>query len=96
MAEIIQNNGEKFGEFSARYEEQSAGVLQYEWKDENTFDIVHTEVDDTFEGKGIGTDLVKSAVEFARKEGKKIEASCPFAKSVLEENDSYKDIYKTN
>lgn len=93
MAEIIQNNGEKFGEFSARYEDQSAGILQYEWIDENTFNIVHTEVEDHFEGKGIGTDLVNSAVDFARKEGKKIKATCPFAKSVLEEDASAHDVF---
>lgn len=95
MAEIIQNNGEKFGEFSAKYDGQSAGVLQYEWKNENTFDIVHTEVEDHFEGKGIGTELVSAAVEYARKEEKKIEATCPFAKEVLEKDDAVKDIYRS-
>ena len=54
MLDIIQNNGEKFGEFSANYGGESAGVLQYEWKDDDTFNIVHTEVGDHFEGKGIG------------------------------------------
>ena len=71
MLDIIQNNGEKFGEFSANYDGESAGVLQYEWKDENTFNIVHTEVDENFGGKGIGKHLVTAAVDYARKEGKK-------------------------
>lgn len=94
MTDITQNNGEKFGEFSASYEGQSGGVLQYEWKDENTFNIVHTEVDENFGGKGIGKHLISAAVEYARKEGKKIEATCPFAHSVLEKDDSVKDIFK--
>lgn len=93
MAEITQNNGEKFGEFSARYDGEKAGVLQYEWMDENTFNISHTEVEDHFEGKGIGKDLVTSAVEFARKDGKKIRATCPFAKSVLEKDASTHDVF---
>lgn len=93
MTAITQNNGEKFGEFSASYEGQSAGVLQYEWKDENTLNIVHTEVDENFAGKGIGKDLVSAAVDFARKEGKKMEATCSFAHSVLEKDDSTHDIF---
>ena len=88
MLDIIQNNGEKFGEFSANQGGESAGVLQYEWKDENTFNIVHTEVGDHFEGKGIGKHLVLAAMEYAKKEGKKMEATCPFAKSVLEKQKS--------
>lgn len=84
MADITQNNGEKFGEFSAKHDGENAGILQYEWKDENTLNIVHTEVENHFEGEGIGTELVSAAVDYARKEGKTLEATCPFAKDVLE------------
>ena len=93
MIDITQNNGEKFGEFSANYEGQNAGVLQYEWKDDDTFIIVHTEVEDHFEGKGLGKHLVSAAVEYARKEGKKMEATCTFAHSVLEKDESVKDVF---
>ena len=93
MTNIIQNNGEKFGEFSATHDGERAGVLQYEWIDENTFNIVHTEVDEHFGGKGIGKHLVSAAVEFARNEGKKIKATCNFSKSVLEKDESVKDVF---
>ena len=93
MTTITQNNGEKFGEFSANYDGESAGMLQYEWLDENTFNIVHTEVDEHFSGKGIGTDLVSHAVDYARQNNLKIKATCSFAKSVLEKDDSVKDVF---
>ena len=93
MIEITQNDGEKFGEFSAHYDGENAGVLQYEWKDENTFNIVHTEVSDHFEGKGIGKHLVSAAVDYARTEGKKMEATCTFAHSVLTKDDSVNDVF---
>ncbi len=93
MTEIIQNNGEKFGEFNANYDGENAGLLQYEWKDDNTFNIVHTEVDENFGGKGIGKHLVSAAVDYARKEGKKMEATCTFAHSVLEKDASVKDVF---
>ena len=93
MIEITQNNGEKFGEFSANYDNDNAGVLQYDWKNENTFNILHTEVKDGFEGKGIGKHLVSAAVDYARKEEKKIEATCTFAHSVLTKDASVHDIF---
>ena len=95
MIEITQNNGEKFGEFSASYEGENSGVLQYEWKDEDTFNIVHTEVKDHFEGKGIGKHLVSAAVDYARNEGKKIEATCTFAHSVLTKDGSVTDVFSS-
>lgn len=93
MIEITQNNGGKFGEFSANYDRENAGVLQYEWKNENTFNIVHTEVKDGFEGKGIGKHLVSAAVDFAREKGKKMEATCTFAHAVLAKDASVQDIF---
>ena len=79
MTTITQNNGEKFGEFSANYDGESAGMLQYEWIDDKTFNIVHTEVDEHFSGKGIGKDLVSHAVDYAREKNLKIKATCTFA-----------------
>ena len=93
MIEITQNNGEKFGEFSANYDGENAGVLQYDWKNDDTFNIVHTEVMDHFEGKGIGKHLVSAAVDYARKDEKKMEATCTFAHSVLEKDYSVKDVF---
>ena len=93
MTDIIHNNGEKFGEFSAKHEGESAGILQYEWLDENTINIVHTETYEHFEGKGIGKDLLYRAVDFAREKDLKIKATCPFAHSVLEKDASVKDLF---
>lgn len=93
MTDIIQNNGEKFGEFSATHDGERAGVLQYEWIDDNTFNIVHTEVDEHFGGKGIGKSLISEAVKFAREKNVKINADCPFAKSVLEKDNSTHDVF---
>lgn len=53
-------------------------------KDEGTMTIDHTEVDEKLRGEGIGEDMVKAAVEYARKEGLKIKADCPYARKVIE------------
>lgn len=93
MLKIDHKNNLNFGGFFALYDGEKAGTLQYEWRNALTFNIVHTEVDPKFGGKSIGKDLVSAAVEFARKEGKKITATCSFAKSVLQKDDSVQDVY---
>ena len=96
MIEITQSNNENAGDFTLSYDGENAGTMQYKWKDSNTFNIVHTEVDQKFEGKGLGKKLVNAAVDFARKENKKIVASCSYAHSVLKKDDSLKDIFVNN
>ena len=54
--------------------------------------IDHTEVDEEHRHKGLGTELVKRAVEYARENNIKIRATCPFAKKVIEETDDYRDV----
>lgn len=53
-------------------------------KNEGTMTIDHTEVDEKLRGEGIGEDMVKAAVEYARKEGLKIKPDCPYARKVIE------------
>ena len=53
-------------------------------KNEGTMTIDHTEVDEKLCGEGIGEDMVKAAVEYARKEGLKIKPDCPYARKVIE------------
>ncbi|GLB64790.1 N-acetyltransferase [Dietzia sp. NCCP-2495] len=46
----------------------------------------HTEVDEEFGGRGIGTLLVRGAVEATRAEGVQIVAVCPLVKGFLEKS----------
>ena len=54
--------------------------------------IEHTEVDDSLAGKGVGKQLVKTAVDYARKQQIKIIPLCPFAKSVLDRMKEWQDV----
>ncbi len=53
-------------------------------ENENTWNIVHTEVDDTYQGHGIARKLVECVIENAKKANKEIMADCSYAKIVLE------------
>lgn len=54
--------------------------------------IEHTEVADSLSGKGIGKQLVKAAVDFARANNKKIIPLCTFAKSVFDRESEWADV----
>ena len=54
--------------------------------------IDHTEVDDVLRGKSAGAQLVRAAVEWARKENVKLLPLCPFARSVFEKTPEYADV----
>lgn len=50
----------------------------------DTWNIVHTEVDDAYQGRGIARKLVESVIENAKKCNKKLIADCSYAMIVLE------------
>ncbi len=61
-------------------------------KNNGTMTIDHTEIAEKLRGEGIGHDMVKAAVEYAREEGLKIKAVCPYAKKVIERTPELKDV----
>ncbi len=54
--------------------------------------INHTQVFDDYKGQGIARQMVMAAVDFARKEGRKIMPVCSYAKAVLTRTDEYQDV----
>jgi predicted GNAT family acetyltransferase len=91
MLEIKSQHQAHTGSLTARSEGEVVGHIDFVSVDPETIDLTHTEVFPRFEGRGFGRDLVKAAVDFARAEGLKLEASCPFARKVLVRNPEYRD-----
>jgi uncharacterized protein len=54
--------------------------------------IEHTEVDESLEGKGVGKQLVQTAVEYARTHNIKIIPLCTFTKGVLDRKKEWQDV----
>jgi predicted GNAT family acetyltransferase len=54
--------------------------------------IDHTEVSDELRGNNIGKQLVKYAVSYARDNDLAVMPLCPFAKSVIEGDESLQDV----
>lgn len=60
---------------------------------ENVWNLDHTFVDKEYNGQGIASNLVKTVVEGARKEGFKINPVCPYALKEFDKRDEYKDVW---
>ncbi|HUS02064.1 MAG TPA: GNAT family N-acetyltransferase [Chitinophagaceae bacterium] len=86
---------EKAGNTGRFYiEENNATIaeLDYQVKDK-TLIILHTEVDENLEGRGVGKELVAAAVDYVRNNALRINATCPYAKKVLDRTKEFADVY---
>jgi uncharacterized protein len=69
---------------AASYYELAGGVITF----------VHTEVPPELGGKGIGSKLVRGALDQVRADGLKVIAQCPFVKAWVDKHPDYADLLK--
>jgi uncharacterized protein len=72
------------GHLAATYYNRSGDVITF----------VHTEVPKELGGKGIGSKLVKGALDQVRSEGLKVIAECPFVKAFIGKHPEYSALLK--
>ena len=60
-----------------------AGFAAYRRHDDRVV-FTHPAVDDAFEGRGVGSVLVRAALDAVREEGLRVVAECPFVKAYVE------------
>lgn len=77
--EIFTDEGEKAG--YSTYQLEGGRIV-----------FLHTELDLEFEGRGLGSALVRGALEDARARGLKVVPRCPFVKEYLERHLEYDDL----
>ena len=54
--------------------------------------FIHTEVDDAFEGQGVGSSLVSAALDDARQRELEVLPFCPFVNSYIQKHPEYLDL----
>lgn len=64
--------------FEAREDDAVVGFVDYRLLDETRIELVHTEVDDAHQGRGIASELVRAALDDARDRGRRVVPSCPY------------------
>ena len=78
--------------YEAHIGDELAGAAYYEMRGDDRIVFVHTEVDDKFEGHGVGGKLAKFALDDARTRNLKVIARCPFIASYIERHPDYQDL----
>lgn len=72
------------GHIAATYYEIAGGVITF----------IHTEVPPELGGKGVGSRLIRGALDQVRADGLKVIAQCPFVKAFIEKHPDYADLLK--
>ncbi len=68
-----------------------AGFAEYQ-KREGRLTFIHTEVDDAYEGEGVGSTLAREALDHARTTGLEVRSSCKFISAYVEKHPEYQDV----
>jgi predicted GNAT family acetyltransferase len=85
-------NAPEHRRYEARIDGELAGIAEYRASD-RIVTFIHTQVMSAFEGKGVGSALVRGALDDVRAHGKKVRAVCPFVKGYVEKHsDEYGDL----
>jgi predicted GNAT family acetyltransferase len=88
--EVTDNEAEK--RYEARVDGELAGVAFYDTADDLIV-FTHTEVDESYEGKGVGSALARAALDDVRADGRrKVIARCPFIKGWIDRHPDYQDL----
>ena len=90
MCDIIDNKAQH------RFELEVDGHLAatYYKIDDGVITFLHTEVPPELGGKGIGSRLIKGALDQVRAKGLKVIAECQFVKAFIGKNPAYRDLLK--
>jgi predicted GNAT family acetyltransferase len=88
--QVTDNEAEK--RFEARVDGELAGSAYYDAADDLIV-FTHTEVDDAFEGRGVGSALARGALDAVRADGRrKVVARCSFIKGWIDRHPAYQDL----
>lgn len=79
------------GRFDITVAGEPAGHAAYQ-RDGDTIEFTHTEIDPKFEGRGLGSRLVREALEAARASGLAVLPYCPFVRGYIQRHPEYVDL----
>jgi predicted GNAT family acetyltransferase len=79
--------------FEIHVDGRLAGFAQYRLKGADLLVFTHTEIDDAYGGRGLGSVLVRAALDSARSRGLPVRPDCPFVRAYIARHpDDYLDL----
>jgi predicted GNAT family acetyltransferase len=95
MADVATSHNPQEHRYEARVDGELAGFIQYR-ESVGLVDLVHTEVDDRFEGQGVASKLARFALDDLRADSsRRVLATCPFVATWIEKHPDYADLLDT-
>ena len=91
QADVQIRDNTEYRRYEARLDGQLAGFSQYRLRPGQLV-FTHTKVDPAFEGRGVGSRLVRWELDDARRRGLKVVPVCPFVRAFIERHDDYADL----
>jgi predicted GNAT family acetyltransferase len=74
--------------FEIRVDGETAGFAAYQRRP-GVIAFMHTEIDPRFEGRGLASTLIQTALSEARSAGESVLPFCPFVRRYIAEHDEY-------
>jgi predicted GNAT family acetyltransferase len=81
--------------YEIRAGDELAGFVQYRSRP-GLIAFIHTEIDDRFEGRGLGSKLIAHVLDEARERGLAVLPFCPFVNAYIERHPEYLDLVPEN
>ena len=79
--------------FEARVDGELAGFAEYRLRGDDVIIFTHTEVDDAYEGRGVGSALARQALDAVRDAGeRRVVPRCPFIKAWIDRHPDYREL----
>src|SRR3712207_5930509 len=91
MAELVDNTARNRYEMTVN---NATAFIDYR-RNADTIVLVHTEVPPEMEGQGVGSKLVRGALDDARQNGFRVVPHCTFVQKYLERHPEYTDIVQS-
>jgi len=77
--------------FEARADGEMAGYIAYQHRTD-AIELIHTEVKPAFEGKGVGSALVRQVLDGIKGRGSQMIPTCPFVTEYVRRHPEYVDL----
>ena len=86
----VQDNPDRH-RFEIIVDGEIGGIALYKLKD-GVVVITHSEVDDAYQGQGLGGELARQTLDQLRERGAKVVTACPFFASYVQKHHDWDDI----
>ena len=88
-AGTVLSDNQAESKFEIRVGGELAGFVRYHRRGHQSVNLIHTEVDDRFQGQGLAGKLAQFALDTAREEDISVLPSCPYIRGWIKRHPEY-------